>query len=58
MSDGENSNDHETTEELIEGTRQAREGAEQALEEAHEEAEELQETLESQGLVPPTGDDA
>lgn len=44
----------ETTDDLIEGTREAKAAAEEALEEAHDDAEELEERLESEGLVPDT----
>ncbi len=42
----------ETTEDLVEGTRQARAEAEKVVEEAHEDAQELEQQLEDQGLTP------
>ncbi|HYI60253.1 MAG TPA: hypothetical protein VEW93_00455 [Acidimicrobiales bacterium] len=45
-------NGTESTDEIIEGTREARQAAEEALQEAHGDAEELEERLESEGLVP------
>ncbi len=47
----------ETTEHMIEGTRDAREAAEEAVSEAHEDADALEERLESQGLNPDTDDE-
>ena len=52
-----NDGDHETTEHMIEGTREAREAAEDAVGEAHEDADELEERLESEGLDPGTDDE-
>lgn len=45
-------NDRETTEHMIEGTREAKEAAQEAVEEVHEEADDLEERLESEGLTP------
>ncbi|HXH56356.1 hypothetical protein [Iamia sp.] len=45
-------NDRETTEHMIEGTREAKEAAQEAVEEVHEEADDLEDRLESEGLTP------
>lgn len=50
-------NDRETTEHMIEGTREAKEAAHEAVEEAHDEAEDLEDRLESEGLTPADEDD-
>lgn len=42
----------ESTEDLIEGTREAKAAAEESLEKAHEDAAELEQTLEDEGLTP------
>jgi hypothetical protein len=49
-----NGDETETTDDLIEGTREARQAAEEALDEAHDDAEELEDQLEAEGLVPDT----
>ncbi|CAN5724928.1 hypothetical protein BH24ACT4_BH24ACT4_07720 [soil metagenome] len=47
----------ETTEHMIEGTREAKEAAEQAVSEAHEDADDLEQRLESEGLTPGADDE-
>ncbi len=49
--------EHETTEHMIEGTREAKEAAEEAVGLAHEDAGELEERLESDGLTPAADDE-
>jgi protein subunit release factor A len=45
-------NDRETTEHMIEGTREAKEAAQESVEEVHEEADDLEDRLEAEGLTP------
>lgn len=50
------STEHESTEHMIEGTREAREAAEEAVADVHEDAEDLEARLEDEGPEP--GSDA
>ncbi|MGI8939854.1 MAG: hypothetical protein ACR2JF_16890 [Iamia sp.] len=52
-----NNESDETTEHMIEGTREAKEAAEQAVSEAHEDADDLEQRLESEGLTPGADDE-
>ncbi len=48
-----NGND-ETTDDLIQQTKEAKEAAQEAVAEVHQDAEELEERLEDEGLTPDT----